>query len=190
MTSRLVFALLAFSALAAPAFAADYTIDPDHTHVAFKIDHVGFSHVLGVFASVAGTLSFDPAKIESSKLNVTIQAESLNTISAQRDSDIKGADWLDTAEFSTITYVGKTFTKTDETHGTITGDLTVRGVSKPVTLNVTLNKAGVHPMSKDEAVGFDATATFKRSDFGIKTYLPYIGDDLTVDISTEAHAVK
>ncbi|KAA0685675.1 hypothetical protein DTW90_35025 [Neorhizobium sp. P12A] len=68
--------------------------------------------------------------------------------------------------------------------------LTIRGVSKPVTLNVTLNKAGVHPMTKDDAVGFDATATFKRSDFGIETYLPYIGDELSVDISTEAHATK
>ncbi|NTF44614.1 YceI family protein [Rhizobium rhizogenes] len=190
MNKKFALALFAFSSLAAPAFAADYAIDPTHTHVAFKIDHVGFSHVLGYFATVAGTLSFDPANAGASKLNVTIQAESLNTNFAQRDTDLKGADWLDTAEFSTITYVGKTFTKTDDTHGTIAGDLTIRGVAKPVTLNVTLNKIGVHPMTKDEAVGFDATATFKRSDFGIKTYLPYIGDDITVDISTEAHAAK
>ena len=190
MNRKLLLASLAASMFAAPAFAADYAIDPTHTHVAFKIDHVGFSHVLGIFGNVAGTLSFDPANVGASKLNVTIQADSLNTISSQRDADLKGADWLDTAEFATITYVGKTFTKTDDTHGTIVGDLTIRGVSKPVTLNVTFNKAGVHPMTKDDAVGFDATATFKRSDFGIKTYLPYIGDELSVDISTEAHAAK
>lgn len=97
---------------------------------------------------------------------------------------------LPSAEFPTVTYVGKTFSKTDDTHGTIVGDMTIRGVTKPVTLNVTLNKAGQHPMTKDEAVGFDATGTFKRSDFGIKTYLPYIGDEISVDISTEAHAAK
>ena len=190
MNKKLALALAVFTSLAAPAFAADYTLDPTHTHVAFKVDHLGFSHVLGYFGSVAGTLSFDPAKVDASKLDVTIQADSLNTLFAQRDTDLKGADWLDTAEFPTITYVGKTFTKTDDTHGTVVGDMTIRGVSKPVTLNVTLNKAGQHPMTKDEAVGFDATGTFKRSDFGIKTYLPYIGDEISLDISTEAHAAK
>jgi polyisoprenoid-binding protein YceI len=190
MNKKLALAFLALSSLAAPAFATDYAIDASHTHVAFKIDHLGFSHVLGYFGAVAGTLSFDPANVKAAKLDVTIQTDSLNTLFAQRDADLKGADWLDTAEFPTMTYTGKTFTKTDDTHGTISGDLTLRGVTKPVILNVTLNKAGVHPMTKDEAVGFDATATFKRSDFGIKTYLPYIGDEISVDISTEAHAVK
>jgi polyisoprenoid-binding protein YceI len=190
MNKRLALTLAIFSSLAAQAFAADYAIDPTHTHVAFKIDHLGFSHVLGFFPGVAGTLSFDPANVNASKLDVTIQSDSLNTLFAQRDTDLKGADWLDTAEFPTITYLGKTFAKTDDTHGTIVGDMTIRGVTKPVTLNVTLNKAGQHPMTKDDAVGFDATGTFKRSDFGIKTYLPYIGDEISVDISTEAHAAK
>ena len=190
MNRKLALALAVFTSLSAPAFAADYAIDPTHTHVAFKVDHLGFSHVLGYFATVAGKLSFDPANVTASALDVTIQADSLNTLFAQRDTDLKGADWLDTAEFPSITYVGKTFTKVDDSHGTIVGDMTIRGVTKPVTLAVTLNKAGQHPMTKDESVGFDATGSFKRSDFGIKTYLPYIGDEISVDISTEAHAAK
>lgn len=190
MLRKTIASLLFSAAFAAPVFAADYVIDPTHTHVAFKVDHLGFSKVLGYFADVSGTLSFDPAKIDASKLDVTIKADSLNTLFAQRDTHVKGADWLSTAEFDTITYIGKKFTKTDDTHGIIEGDLTMHGVTKSVTLNVTLNKSGENPMSKVQAVGFDATATLKRSDFGVKTYIPYIGDDINIDISLEAQAAK
>jgi len=190
MFRKAIAALIVSGAFAAPAFAADYVIDPTHTHVAFKIDHLGFSRVLGYFADVSGTLTFDPANIDASKLNVTIKPDTLNTNLAQRDTDVKGADWLNTAEFDTITYVGKKFAKTDEAHGTIEGDLTLHGVTKPVTLSVTLNKSGEHPMTKAQAVGFDATATLKRSDFGVTTYIPYIGDEIKIDISLEAQAAK
>lgn len=176
----------ALLAAAAPAMAADYTIDPSHTHIAFTISHLGFSHVLGYFGKFDGKFSFDPDHIDASKLAVNIEAGSIDTLFGQRNTDIKGADWLDVAEFPTITFVGTSYKKTDDKHGTITGDLTIHGVTKSETLDVTLNTVGIHPMAKVQAAGFDATATIKRSDFGIKTYLPYIGDDIAVQISVEA----
>jgi len=180
--------LLAASLLgaAASAQAADYKIDPSHTHVLFMVNHLGFSNMIGVFAETAGTVAFDPAHVDASKLNVVIKTASLQTQFGPRDSDLKGADWFNVAEFPEMTFAGKTFTKKDDKSGTVTGDLTLLGVTKPVTLEVTFNKAGVSPVSKADTVGFSARGAFNRTDFGLKTFVPYIGDKVDLVIETEA----
>ena len=180
--------LLAASLLgaAASAQAADYKIDPSHTHVLFMVNHLGFSNMIGVFAETAGTVAFDPAHVDASKLNVVIKTASLQTQFGPRDSDLKGADWFNVAEFPEMTFVGKSFAKKDDKSGTVTGDLTLLGVTKPVTLEVTFNKAGVSPVSKADTVGFSARGAFNRTDFGLKTFVPYIGDKVDLVIETEA----
>lgn len=171
---------------ATPALAADYTIDPTHTHVLFTVDHLGFSKMIGLFTETSGTFSFDPANVGASKLNVVIKTASLESQFAQRDTHLKGADWFNVTEFPEIKFVGTTYTKKDDKTGTITGNLTMHGVTKPVTLEVVVNKIGERATDKKQAAGFSARGSLKRSDFGMKTYIPYISDEVDLIIETEA----
>jgi polyisoprenoid-binding protein YceI len=166
--------------------AADYTIDPTHSHILFTIDHLGFAKIVGLFSDLSGNISFDSNNVPGSKLNVTIKTESLQTQFAARDKDLKGADWFNITEFPEITYVGSEFAKKDEHTGTITGTLTLHGMTKPVTLNVVVNKVGQNPLDKIDSAGFSARGTLKRSDFGMKTFLGPIGDDIDLIIEIEA----
>jgi polyisoprenoid-binding protein YceI len=185
--ATLALASLAALGVAAPAFAAsEYKIDPNHTHVLFLVDHLGFSKMIGLFGNTTGTIVFDPANAAVSKLNVDVKTASLQTQFGARDTDLKGADWFNVAEFPDMTFVGKTFTKKDDKTGEVTGDLTLLGVTKPVTLEVTFNKSGVRPTDKADTVGFSARGSLNRSDFGMKTFIPYIGDKVDLIIETEA----
>jgi polyisoprenoid-binding protein YceI len=185
--ATLALASLAALGVAAPAFAAsEYKIDPNHTHVLFLVDHLGFSKMIGLFGNTTGTIVFDPANAAASKLNVDVKTASLQTQFGARDTDLKGADWFNVAEFPDMTFVGKTFTKKDDKTGEVTGDLTLLGVTKPVTLEVTFNKSGVRPTDKADTVGFSARGSLNRSDFGMKAFIPYIGDKVDLIIETEA----
>jgi polyisoprenoid-binding protein YceI len=179
------FASLALAAVPASA-ASDYKIDPAHTHVLFLVEHLGFSNMIGLFGETTGAIAFDPANPPASKLNVDVKTGTLQTQFGPRDADLKGADWFNVAEFPDMTFVGKSFARKGEKTGEITGDLTLLGVTKPVTLEVTFNKAGVRPTDKADAVGFSARGSLKRSDFGMKTFIPYIGDRIDLIIETEA----
>jgi polyisoprenoid-binding protein YceI len=175
-----------FLASATAAYAADYTIDPTHSHILFMIDHLGFAKIVGLFSDFSGTLSFDPNNVPAGKLNVTIKTASLQTQFAPRDKDLKGADWFNATEFPEMTYVGSQFVKKDEHTGTVTGKLTLHGVAKPVTLDVVVNKVGQNPLDKINSAGFSARGTLKRSDFGMKTFLGAIGDEVDLIIEIEA----
>jgi polyisoprenoid-binding protein YceI len=166
--------------------AADYAIDPTHSHVLFMIDHLGFAKIVGLFSDFSGNISFDSNNVPGSKLSVTVKTESLQTQFAPRDKDLKGADWFNTTEFPEMTYIGSEFVKKDEHAGTITGKLTMHGVTKPVTLNIVINKVGQNPLDKIDSAGFSARGTIKRSDFGMKTFLGPIGDDVDLIIEIEA----
>ena len=182
-----VASMVAIILASAPAtYAADYTIDPTHSHIMFMIDHLGFAKIVGLFSTFSGTLSFDPSNIPASKLNVTIKTESLQTQFGPRDKDLKGADWFNTTEFPEMTYVGSQFAKKDEHTGTVTGKLTLHGVTKPVTLDVVVNKVGQNPLDKINSAGFSARGTLKRSDFGMKAFLGAIGDEVDLIIEIEA----
>lgn len=184
LTAASMVTMFLFNATA--AYTADYAIDPTHSHIVFMIDHLGFAKIVGLFSDFSGTLSFDPNNVPASKLNVTIKTGSLQTQFAPRDRDLKGADWFNTTEFPEITYVGSQFAKKDEHSGAVTGKLTLHGVAKPVTLNVVVNKVGQNPLDKINSVGFSARGTLKRSDFGMKTFLGAIGDEVDLIIEIEA----
>jgi len=173
-------------ALPAATLADSYVLDPTHTHVGFKISHLGFSETYGNFEDVAGTLELDDKKPEEAKLEVTVQTESLDSGYDPRDEHVTGKDFLDVEKFPTMTFKSTKVTRTGDTTADVTGDLTLHGITKPLTLKVTLNKLGENPMSKKVLAGFSATGTLKRSDYGITTYLPAIGDEVTLLISSEA----
>ncbi|MBX9725788.1 MAG: YceI family protein [Rickettsiales bacterium] len=184
---------LAFSA---PSTALDgvpsgtYVIDPSHTSVNFGISHLGFSTYQGRFNTIAGSLNFDPKAPEQSTLTVTIDAASIDTNHAELEGKLKSADWFDTAKFPTATFTSTSITKLTDTTGKLTGDLTLHGVTKPVTLDVTFNGAGNNPFANVPQLGFSAKGSIKRSDFGISQYLPAVGDEVSIMIESELHLKK
>lgn len=174
----------ALIALPFTAFGANYTIDPGHTYPHFKISHLGFSTMLGRFNTTEGKMTFDEAKGTGS-VEITIDANSIDTAHEKRDKHLRSPDFLNTAEFPKITFKS-TKASIKDGKGTVEGNLTMMGVTKPVTLTVTHMKCGVHPFNKKELCGFDATAKIKRSDFGVNYGLPAIGDDMELIFEVEA----
>lgn len=193
MKYRLAAILLSMSALAgavSPAWATKFSIDPVHSGIAFYIDHLGFSKVIGVAREFSGAFDFDASKPEASNLDVKVTVASISTNNKQRDGDIQGADWFNATEFPEITFVGKEFKKSTDTTGQIVGDLTIAGVTKSTTLDVTFNKEGQNPWDKSHVVGFSATTRIKRSDFGMKAALGMIGDEVDLTIQVEGKELK
>jgi polyisoprenoid-binding protein YceI len=181
--------LLAASLLvaSASAFATQYTFDPNHTQVQFVWNHFGFSNLTGQFGKVEGTVDFDAADPSKASASATIQMASVDSNIKKLDGELVGADYFDAAKFPTATFKSTNVTKgSTPDHLTVAGDLTLHGVTKPVTLDVTVVKVGDHPMKKAPAAGFAATTTIKRSDFGITKYVPMVGDEVKINIVSEA----
>jgi polyisoprenoid-binding protein YceI len=128
-------------------------------------------------------LRLDPTKPSASKLDVTIPINSVTTTSTKLDSELKGAEWFDADKFPTATFVSNKVTPTGKDAAKVTGILTLHGVSKPETLTVHFIGAGVNPLDKKYTAGFEAIGMIKRSDFGVKTYLPLIGDEVKLTIA-------
>lgn len=185
----LVAALFAFagSAFAAPV---TYKIDPGHTNVLASWDHFGFSNPSINFGQAEGTLLYDAENVSNSSVQVTLPLTGLSALADQFYDHLTSDKWLDAAKYPSATFKSTQVEAAGEGKLKVTGDLTVKGVSKPVVLDVTLNKAGEHPMKKIPAIGFDATATLKRSDFGVGAYAPMVSDEVTLRITTEATAPK
>jgi len=182
---RTLITAIAFLALPFSAFGASYTIDPAHTYPYFKISHLGFSTMMGRFNKTEGKMTFDEAKGTGS-VEISIDAASVDTAFEKRNEHLRSPDFLNAAEFPTITYKS-TKANIKDGKGSVEGNLTIMGTTKPVTLEVTAMKCGVHPFSKKELCGFDATATIKRSDFGVKYGLPAIGDEMQLMFEVEAY---
>lgn len=166
--------------------AADtYTLDPTHTYASWQVSHFGFSSPSGKWMA-KGTLEIDKDKPQNSKLNVTINMADLATGLAELDEHLKGDLFFDVKKFPTATFVSNKVVMTGKNSAKVTGTLTVHGVSKPVTLNVTLNKMGVNLLSDKMTMGFSANTQLNRSDFGINTLLPGVGDKVIIHIEAEA----
>lgn len=182
----------ALVAASANAFAAGvtYKLDPGHTNVLASWSHFGLSHPSAQFGAVDGTLVYDEKDVAKSSVEVTLPLSGLDSFLPKLDAHLKSADFFDAEKFPAITFKS---TKVEDLGGgklRITGDLTVKGTTRPVVLAAQLNKAGDHPMTKRPTVGFDATATIKRSEFGVGAYVPNVGDEITLRITTEASAAK
>ena len=163
--------------------AGAYAVDPGHTQVGFTVSHMGFSNYSGGFSEVSGNLDLQPKNPAQSSLKITIPVSSVTTTSTKLTGELKGDQWLDAAKYPDMTFVSTKVTPEGKDKAKVAGNLTLHGVTKPVTLDVTLVGAGVNPLSKKVTVGFDAKGTIKRSDFGVKTYIPLIGDELHLTIA-------
>ena len=165
--------------------ADTYVTDANHTFARFSYNHIGFSTQESRFNKTGGTVDFDPVKHQGA-VDVTIDTTSVDTGSDIFNGHIQGADFLDTAKYPVATFKSTAVKFDGDKPVTIEGNLTLKGITKPVTLTVTSFKAMPHPMLKKEALGADATAVIKRSDFNMGKYAPAVSDDVTLTISVEA----
>ncbi|CAN5371732.1 YceI family protein [soil metagenome] len=163
--------------------AGTYAVEPGHTRVQFSVLHMGFTNWNGDFTGVSGSLILNPKNVAASKLDISIPVASVTTTNAKLDGELKSADWFDAEGFPTIHFVSTKIVRVAGNKATITGNLTFHGVTRPVVLAAVFNGAGVNPMDKNYTVGFDATTKILRSDFGVKTYVPVVGDETTIHIS-------
>jgi polyisoprenoid-binding protein YceI len=172
----------ASAAAASKVEAGRYTVDPDHTQVVWSVDHLGFSRLYGMVGSMSGTLDIDPARPRDAKVAIDIPLSGLTVTSPGFAKHLATADLFDTAKFPTARFVSRSVTVRG-TRATIAGDLTLRGVTKPLTLDARLHGAGANPMNKKPSIGFSATATLKRSDFGLGYAVPAVSDDVKLEIT-------
>jgi polyisoprenoid-binding protein YceI len=167
---------------AATVQAGTYTVDADHTQVIWSVDHFGFSRLYGMVGGMSGTLELDPKRPAAAKLAIDIPLSGLTVTSPGFAKHLATADLFDTAKFPTARFVSRSVTVRG-TQATIAGDLTLRGITKPLTLNARLHGAGANPMNKKQTVGFSATAKLKRSDWGLGYAVPAVSDEVTLEIT-------
>jgi polyisoprenoid-binding protein YceI len=179
-----------FAADGAKAPAAEkYDIDASHSGIVFGWNHFGFSNPSARFDKIEGSVRLDKADLTKSSVSVTLPLEGLDTGVAKLDEMLKGPDFFDAAKYPTITFKSAKVEKTGENTLKITGDLTVHGVTKPVTLDAKVNKIGIFEIPgviKAPAAGFDASTVIKRSNFGVTKYVPAVSDEIPVHITLDA----
>lgn len=186
---RLIAALALLAPIGAFAASQTYTIDPAHTFPSFEISHFGYSTFRGRFDKTAGAITLDMAK-KTGSVEATIDVASVSTGVAKLDEHLKTADFFDAAKFPTITFKGKDFKFDGDKLSSVGGELTIHGVTRPATLQVKNFKCADHPMKKVPACGADLSTTIKRSEFGVTTYSPNVGEEVTLLIQVEAQAAK
>lgn len=191
MFKRLVLAaVLATACVAASAAPVTYAIDPNHTDVVASWSHFGFSNPVAHFGQVDGAITFDPDNVGQSSVNVTIPLAGLNSHVDAFDEHLRSDDFFDAANHPAMTFRSTKVEAAGDDRLRVSGDLTVKGITKRAVLDVTLNKRGEHPIAKRPAIGFDATTTLKRSDFGLDKYAPNVSDAVQIRITTEAMVPK
>lgn len=162
--------------------AGTYKADSGHTQILFSVNHLGFNVYHGLFGDATGTLTLDPAKPAAAKVDIEIPMSGITTTSAKLTEHLKGADFFDAAKFPTGRFQS-TAVQASGTDATITGNLTLKGVTKRVTLKAKFTGAGKGPMNQLETVAFEATTTIKRSDFGISYGIPFVPDEVPLQIT-------
>ncbi|MGE0121173.1 MAG: YceI family protein [Dongiaceae bacterium] len=180
-------ACIASLATAAPA-AERFAIDPSHSNILFLVGHLGYSRMVGQFQEFTGEFTFDEQAVEGSAVAVTISAASIDTDDQARDDHLRSPDFFNAAEFPEITFVSTAIERTGDNTGRITGELTLLGVTKPVTLDVTFNQKAPHPLPQYNGVlvaGFSGRTKILRSDFGMSTFAPAIGDEIEILLEVE-----
>jgi polyisoprenoid-binding protein YceI len=160
-----------------------YAVEPSHTRVLFAVSHMGFTTWYGQFTNVSGTLVLDPKDPSKSSITVSIPSATITTTNAVLDAKLKGGDWLGVSSYPSIVFKSTSVHPTGNNNAIIDGDLTLHGFTHPVVLQAHFNGAGMDPITRDYTVGFEANTRIKRSAFGVNTYVPLIGDDVTVTIS-------
>ena len=191
LSAALLAASSLFSLADAPAFSRDpasvqagvYAVEPAHTRILFSVSHMGFSTWYGDFTGASGSLTLDPKAPAKSAVEIHVPVASISTTNAKLDGELKSDQWLDAGKFPEMTFKSEKVIVTGKDKADVEGQLTLHGVTKPLTLHATFNGAGVNMMDKHYTVGFEAKGQIKRSDFGVKTYVPLIGDEVDLILS-------
>lgn len=178
------------AAVSVQAAPVTYKLDPGHTMVLFSWSHFGYSNPMADLGLGEGTVVFDEQHPAQSSVDVTLPLANLDTHVTALDKHLKEADFFDADKYPTVTFKSSKVQPLGGHKFKVTGDLTVHGVTRPVVLAATLNKVGPHPMTKAQSIGFDATTSIKRSDFGIGAYVPNVSDEIKVRITTEGAVPK
>lgn len=184
---RSLIALALGATLSASAFAAPetYVLDTSHTFSRFSYSHFGYSTQLSRFDKTTGTVVFDK-QAHTGAVDVTIDMKSVSTGMPLFNEHIQGPDFLDTAKYPTASFKSTAVKFDGDKPVSVDGNLTIKGVTKPVTLTITSFQAMPHPMLKKDAIGANATTVVKRSEFNAGKYAPHVGDDVTISIALEA----
>jgi polyisoprenoid-binding protein YceI len=176
---------------AAPLCATTYTLEPDYAQVVFRWSHLGFSNPAAQLSQGQGTLEFDPANPTRASVQVTIPLSRLNTGVPALDEHLRSEDFFEVAKFPTATFHS---TKVEQGAGKdrlrVTGDLNLHGITRPVTLDVTVLKVGTNPRTSLATVGFEATTTLKRSDFNLGAFVPQVSDEIRMQIISQGVEAK
>ena len=192
--NRLLLASVLATTLAASfgasAAAVTYTIDPTHTVVLASWNHFGYSNPSANFGGATGTIVYDAEAPEASSVEVVLPMAGIDSFVPKLDEHLKGPDFFDAANHPTATFRSTSVRATGEDRLEVSGTLDLHGASQPVVLDVTLNKAALHPMGKTPTIGFDASTTIQRSEFGIDKYIPAVSDEIALRITTEASAAQ
>ncbi|WP_232822138.1 YceI family protein [Salinicola sp. CR57] len=193
MSNKIVLAAALLASTASVSAMADtttYQMDPTHTSVVASWSHFGFSHPTATFSDVTGTIQFDEDDVANSSVEVTIPVKTVDTKVPALNEEFLGSEYFDVAQYPDATFKSTEIESVGNDRYDVHGDLTVKGVTKPVVLHATLNGVGEHPMAKVPALGFDAETTLQRSYFGLDQYVPNVSDDITIRLSSEAEAAK
>lgn len=189
------FAAIACAAalLATPAFAAPekYAFDASHSQVVFSYDHLGFSTTYAMFGGINGDITFDPADPAASSVSVSFPVRSMLTGWEARFEDFMAANFFNAVDdTAVVTFTSTAIEVTGEKTANITGDLTMNGVTKPITIATTMTKSATHPMLNQPWIGFNGTASLLRSDFNLGLFAPAVGDEVQIMLSIEAAKVE
>lgn len=185
MKRLVTLAALAAASIAAQAAPVTYTIDNSHTYPHFTYNHLGFSNQTHKFDKTSGTVVLD-RKAKTGSVDVVIDATSVNTGYAVFNEHIQAADFFDTTVYPTITFKSTKMSFKGDQPASVAGELTIKGVTRPVTLKITHFKCQPHPMLKVEACGANATTEVKRSEFNMGKNVPYVSDEVTLTLAIEA----
>lgn len=182
---KIALPLLLLASSAAFATPETFVLDANHTKPRFEYSHFGYSNQVSRFDNVSGTVTIDRAA-KTGSADVTIDAKSVSTGSTVFNGHIQGEDFFDTEKYPTITFKSDKFTFDGDKLVAVDGNLTIKGITKPVTLALSSFMCMPHPMAKKEACGANATAHVKRSDFNMGKYAPYVSDEVTLSIPVES----
>jgi polyisoprenoid-binding protein YceI len=165
--------------------AGAYRLDPEHASLLFKLDHFGFSELVGRFDRFQASLDFDPKEPQAARLTVLVDPASIDLNLPKFEQDLRGPDWFDVARFPQARFVSRKIEITGAKTGRVTGDLSLHGATAPVTLDVTFNGGADSLLTGRYTLGFAATGTLSRSAFGLGAYVPAVGDQVTLEIHAE-----
>lgn len=173
--------------ITAAAVAQDWNMDKAHSQVMFGITHMGINTITGNFGTVSATLTSSKDDFSDAAVTFSADVSTINTGVEQRNNHLKSADFFDAAQFGTLTFKSTSFTKSGDKTYTVTGNLTLHGITKPVTLMATFNGTTVNPMSKKTVAGFKVTGTIKRTDFNLGANFPatMLSDEVALTANTE-----